>query len=121
MSKLPIASTHPLIDSTAPPVATGAPMNGSTCRMMTITPMPDMKPEITEYGVNAMKRPMPTTPSRTWNSPAMMTMVKAAARLSAWSVTTTAIATAIGPVGARDLRTRPPEHRREEPHRDGPV
>ena len=28
-------------------------------------PMPDMNPEITEYGVKATKRPMRITPSRT--------------------------------------------------------
>ena len=52
----------------------------------------------------------------------MMTIVKAWARLSsAWVMTMTAIATAIGPVGPGYLGARSPEHRREEAHGDRPV
>ena len=65
-----------------------------------ITPMPDMNPDITEYGVKATKRPILITPRRTCRRPAMMTIVKARVRLSsAWVMTMTAIATAMGPVG----------------------
>ena len=67
---------------------------------MMIMPMPDMNPDITEYGVKLTKRPILITPRRTWNAPAMMAMRKASARLSAWVVTMTAMITAIGPVGA---------------------
>ena len=54
---------------------------------------------MTEYGVKVTKRPILISPRRIWMRPAMMTMVKAPARFSAWVVTTTAIATAIGAVG----------------------
>ena len=64
-----------------------------------IMPMPDMKPDITEYGVYATKRPILRTPRRTWMRPAMMAMVNASAKLSAWVATMTAMAMAIGPVG----------------------
>ena len=42
------ASGHSRIASSGPPVATGAPRNGRVCSRMMITPMPDMKPEMTE-------------------------------------------------------------------------
>ena len=64
-----------------------------------ITPMPDMNPEITEYGVNATKRPILITPRRICIRPAIMTTVNASARSSAWLVTMTAKATDMGPVG----------------------
>ena len=66
---------------------------------MMIMPMPDMNPDITEYGVKATKRPILITPRRICINPAMMTIVNASERLPAWLVTMTAIATAIGPVG----------------------
>ena len=84
---------------TGPPVAPVAPRNGRVCKSMMMMPMPDMNPDITEYGVKATKRPMRITPSRICMRPAMMTMVKASARVSAWVVTMTAMATAMGPVG----------------------
>ena len=108
-------SAQPLMEAMGPPSATGMPMNGSVCSRMMMMPMPDMKPEITEYGVKAMNRPMPTTPSSTCMRPAMMTMVKAAARLSAWSVTTTAMATAIGPVGPDIWERVPPKTAAKKP------
>ena len=113
--KLAMPSPQPLMAAMGPPSATGIPMKGSVCSRMMMMPMPDMKPEITEYGVNAMNRPMPTTPSSTWKRPAMMTMVNAAARLSAWRVTTTAIATAMGPVGPEIWERVPPNTAAKNP------
>ena len=83
-----------------PPPATGVPRKGSVCKRIMIMPMPDMKPDITEYGVKLTKRPILITPRRTWSAPAMMAMRNTSARLSAWVVTMTAMITAIGPVGA---------------------
>ena len=45
----------------------------------------------------------------------MMTMVNAAARLSAWRVTTTAIATAMGPVGPEIWERVPPNTAAKKP------
>ena len=47
----PITSGHARIASTGPPVATGSPRKGRVCIRMMMIPMPDMNPEITEYGV----------------------------------------------------------------------
>ncbi len=47
----PMVSGQARTASSGPPVRTGAPMNGMVCSKMMITPMPDMKPAITEYGV----------------------------------------------------------------------
>ena len=113
--KLAMPSPQPLMAPMGPPSATGIPMSGSVCSRMMMMPMPDMNPEITEYGVKAMNRPMPTRPSSTWKSPAMMTMVNAAARLSAWRVTTTAIATAMGPVGPEIWERVPPNTAAKKP------
>ena len=66
---------------------------------MMMIPIPDMNPEVTEYGVYDTNRPMRRTPSRIWITPAMIAIVNASARLSAWLVTMTAIATDIDPVG----------------------
>ena len=46
-----ITSGHDLTAPNGPPSATFAPTNGSVCSRMMMTPMPDMKPDITEYGV----------------------------------------------------------------------
>ena len=51
MLKSLTASGHWRIVLSGPPSSTGRPMNGRVCITMMITPMPDMKPEITEYGV----------------------------------------------------------------------
>ena len=48
-------------------------------------------------------------------TPAMMTMVNALARLSAWTVTMTAIATAIGPVGPDICDRVPPNTAARKP------
>ena len=61
---LPITFGHSRTASNGPPIATGAPRNGSVCTSMIIMPMPDMKPEITEYGVNATNRPILIRPKR---------------------------------------------------------
>ena len=47
--------------------------------MMT-TPMPDMNPETTEYGVYAMNLPSRRKPNSSWIRPARTTIVKASAR-----------------------------------------
>ncbi len=62
-------------------------------------PMPDMKPETTTWGVYATKRPIRETPSRTCSSPPSTTTVSASARVFAWLVTMTAMATVMGAVG----------------------
>ena len=46
-----ITSGHARTAPIGPPVATGAPRKGRVCNSMIIMPMPDMKPDITEYGV----------------------------------------------------------------------
>jgi len=46
-----IASGQARITSSGPPPALSTPRAGSVCRMMMMMPTPDMKPEITEYGV----------------------------------------------------------------------
>ena len=94
-----MSSGQALMAPIGPPLAASAPRNGIVCSKMMIMPMPDMNPEITEYGVKDTRRPIRITPRRIWVRPAMMTMVNAWARLSAFRVTMTAIATAIGPVG----------------------
>ena len=100
---------------TGPPVAPVAPRNGRVCKSMMIMPMPDMNPDITEYGVKATKRPTRITPSRICMRPAMMTMVKASARVSAWVVTITAMATAMGPVGPEICDRVPPKTAAKKP------
>ena len=50
-SKSPIASGHALMVPTGPPETTSAPMKGRVCTSMMMIPMPDMNPDITEYGV----------------------------------------------------------------------
>ena len=45
------ASGHARTAPIGPPVAVAAPRNGSVWMRMMMTPMPDMKPDITEYGV----------------------------------------------------------------------
>ena len=62
---LVMPSPQPLMEPITPPSATGIPMNGSVCSRMMMMPMPDMKPEVTEYGVKATNRPMPASPSST--------------------------------------------------------
>ena len=44
-------SRHARIAPIGPPDATSAPMKGIVCTSMIIRPIPDMKPEMTEYGV----------------------------------------------------------------------
>ena len=51
--KLAMPSPQPLMAAMGPPSATGIPMNGSVCSRMMMMPMPDMNPEITEYGVKS--------------------------------------------------------------------
>ena len=110
-----IAPGHDRTAPSGPPAETAAPMKGSVCNRMMITPMPDMNPEITEYGVKATKRPIFITPRRTCIKPAMMAMVKASDILLAWAVTTTAIATAIGPVGPDICDRVPPNTAAKKP------
>ena len=98
-----------------PPVVTGAPRNGSVCSRMMMIPIPDMKPEITEYGVYAASRPIRSTPSRIWIRPVRITIVKTSVRLSACVVTMTAIATAIGPVGPEICDFVPPNTAAKKP------
>ena len=88
---------------------------------MIITPMPDMNPEITEYGVKATKRPILSTPSRICISPGHNHDGKRLGQV-------------VG-VGSDDnrhshghragrpgyLRPDSPEHRREKPHRYGAL
>ena len=45
---LSIAPGQARIDPSGPPVSTDAPKNGRVCTRITITPMPDMNPDITE-------------------------------------------------------------------------
>ena len=45
------ASGQARIAPMGPPAATGAPRKGNVCNRMMIMPMPDMNPDITEYGV----------------------------------------------------------------------
>ena len=64
-----------------------------------IRPIPDMNPEMTEYGVYATKRPIRMTPRIICIMPAIIAIVNASTGLEACVVTMTAMATAIGPVG----------------------
>ena len=72
-----MASGQALIAPIGPPLAASAPRNGIVCSKMMIMPMPDMNPEITEYGVKDTRRPIRIAPRRIWIRPAMMTMVNA--------------------------------------------
>ena len=46
-----ITSGQDLTAPKGPPSATFAPRNGSVCSRMMMMPIPDMNPDITEYGV----------------------------------------------------------------------
>ena len=46
-----MASGQPRMTSSGPPLVPSTPNAGSVCRMMMMMPTPDMKPDITEYGV----------------------------------------------------------------------
>ena len=112
---LRIASGHACTAAIGPPVGTEAPRNGSVWSSMMMIPMPDMNPDMTEYGVKATKRPTLITPRSTWISPAMMTIVNALARLSACVATITATAMAIGPVGPEIWERVPPNTAAKKP------
>ena len=58
---------------------------------------------------------MRRTPRRIWITPAIIAIVKASARLSAWLVTMTAIVTAIGPVGPEIWDFVPPKTAAKKP------
>ena len=87
---------------------------------MMMIPTPDINPEITEYGVYATKRPIRSRPRRTCMSPAMMTIVNALARLSAWALTMTVIATSIEPVGPDICDRVPPNTAAKNPTATAP-
>ena len=58
---------------------------------------------------------MRKTPRSAWIIPAMITIVNASARLLAWAVTMTAIATDIGPVGPEICERVPPKTAAKNP------
>ena len=65
--------------------------------------------------MNATNRPIPSSPRAIWIRPAMITMVNASASVLAWVVTTTAMATAIGPVGPEIWDLVPPNTAAKNP------
>ena len=118
--KSPNASGQARTAPGAPPEATGDPSMGRVCMRMRISPIPDMNPEITEYGVYDTNRPIRSTPSRIWISPAMTTIVNTSETLSAWWVTIARNATDIGPVGPAISVRVPPRAAAQNPRATAP-
>ena len=103
------ASGYAAIWASGPPETGSAPRKGMTCRTMMITPIPVMKPEITESrACSSRSFRSGEGPGRSGAVRRSMTMVKAVARLSAYKVTIAAMATVIGPVGPEICEGVPP-------------
>ena len=82
---------------------------------MTMTPIPDMKPETTTYGVYATKRPILARPRSIWSRPPRTTTVSASVRSDAWVVRMTVMATVIGAVGPEIWDLVPPNTAAKKP------
>ncbi len=86
------------------PLISYKPSTCGICKMMIITPIPVIKPEVTGCGIRLIKRPNLKTPKPIWNKPPNTTVVKAMANpvsgnRAMYLVTINAITTVIGPVG----------------------
>ena len=74
-----------------------------------------MKPEITEYGVYPTNRPIRSTPSAIWISPAITAIVNASAQALRVRCHDDRHRNRHRTRRTRNLRPRPPEHRAKNP------
>ena len=93
-----------------------APKSGFICKIIIITPIPHINPEIIGYGINFIHLPKSTIPKDIWIIPAKNTTAITVEKSFGKVATAAAVTTVIGPVGPETWTATPPKRAAIKPN-----